>query len=278
MHLMIGSEGSLGIVTNVTLKLYPRGEYSATLITSFDDYIAPSETALRILRTGIIPLAIEYVPRMAMVESADMLGYVWPLKEGNQNLIIILDEESEELLYEKCEKIVGICEELGAINSIMADTNKEQREILEIRSALYELFAEAKKNKTDNLERFGFDTAVPISKIREYIEELSKIGDKYGTQITGMGHLGDGNLHLGAMQPYENGRFPDYIEKFEKEVLELTLKLGGTISAEHGIGKIHTSMLPIQFSSAELQIMRNIKKAFDPNEIMNPGTVVEVES
>lgn len=275
MHLMIGSEGALGVVTNVTLKLYPRGGYSATLVTSFDDYVAPSETALKILESGIIPLAIEYVPSASMVKSAEMLGYVWPFEEGSQNLIIILDEESEDLLYEKCEKIVGICEEYGADKSIMADTNKEQREILEIRSALYELFAEARKHKTDNLERFGFDTAVPISKIKEYIEKLSVIGDKYGTQITGVGHLGDGNLHLGAMHPYENGQFPDFIEEFEKEVLELTLELGGTVSAEHGIGKVHTGILPIQFSDTELQIMRNIKKAFDPNGIMNPGTLIK---
>ncbi len=276
MHLMIGSEGSLGIVTKVTLKLYPRGKHSATLITSFDEGIESSEIGGVILKSGIVPLAIEYLTRVAMVKSAEMVGHVWPSKKGKKNLMIILDEESEDLLYEKCEKIVNICEEYGSVESIMADNDKEQRQILEARSAVHELANVAKANKSNKVEikKVGFDTAVPISRIKEYYEKIAKISDNYGVKISGGGHLGDGNLHLKAHIPYENGSLPDYVEELEKDVYELTLKLGGTISAEHGIGKAHTNILPIQFSEAELQIMKNIKKAFDPNNILNPGVIV----
>ena len=266
MHLMMGSEGTLGIVTKVTLKLYPKTTNVGTLVVSFDSREDASAVVPKILQEGITPLAIEYMERYVAEEAAKHIGETWPANNGNVDLIFILDEGSEDDLYSKSEKIVEMCEEYNAVDSIIAETAKDQRTILEIRSNAYTAF---KENVADAL-----DMAVPPASIPAFMNEIFNIATKYKTKSPAVGHIADGNIHNFIMLD-ENGNMPVYYEDIKREMYETAIRYGGTITAEHGTGKTRKPQMKLQFTDREIDIMKNIKKAFDPNGIMNPGTIVD---
>lgn len=261
-HLMIGSEGTLGIVTKAILKLYPKSNNTGSLLVSFNDKKAAVEVVPKILRKGITPLAIEYLERDFMLKSAKDLGLEWPAKKGIVDLYFILDEPKEEDLYDTSSKIVEICEENGAVDSLIAETAKEQRTILEIRSHGY---PSIKSQVVDIL-----DVAVPVSNIARYMNGIEELSNKYNIKMPSFGHVGDGNIHNFIMT--ETGEKPDGYNELTDEIYKLAIKLGGTITAEHGVGKIRNKRLHLQYSDKQLEIMRGIKNVFDPNNILNPGT------
>jgi len=261
-HLMIGSEGTLGIVTKAILKLYPKSTNTGSLLVSFNDKKSAVEVGPKILRKGITPLAIEYLERGFMLKSAEDLGLEWPAKKGIVDLYFILDEPTEDALYDISSKIVEICEQNGAVDSLIAETAKEQRTILEIRSHGYPC---VKSQVVDIL-----DVAVPVSNIIHYMNGIEELSIKYSVEMPSFGHLGDGNIHNFIMT--ETGEKPNGYNELSEEIYELAVKLGGTITAEHGVGKIRNNRLHIQYSEKHLEIMRGIKNVFDPNNILNPGT------
>lgn len=261
-HIMIGSEGTLGIVTRAILKLYPKSSNSGSLLVSFDDKKKAVDVVPKILKDGITPLAIEYIERDFMLKSASDLGLEWPAKKGKVDLYFILDEPKEDDLYDVSERIVGICEENGAVNSLIAETTKEQRTILEIRSHGYP----SVQNQVVDI----LDVAVPMGSIVEYMDGIDDLSQRYKVKIPSFGHVGDGNIHNFIMT--EDGTKPEGYEELSKEIYGLAVGLGGTITAEHGVGKIRNNRLGIQYSSKHLEILKGIKKVFDPNNIMNPGT------
>ncbi|MBK5243147.1 FAD-binding oxidoreductase [Clostridium sp.] len=261
-HLMIGSEGTLGIVTKAILKLYPKSSNTGSLIVSFTDKKAAVEVVPKILRKGIVPLAIEYLEKDFMLKSAKDLGLEWPAKKGIVDLYFILDEPKEDDLYETSAKIVEMCEENGAVDSLIAETAKEQRTILEIRSHGY---PSIKSQVVDIL-----DVAVPVGNITHYMNGIEELSKKYNVRMPSFGHVGDGNIHNFIMT--ETGEKPDCYNELSEEIYKLSIKLGGTITAEHGVGKIRNKSLHIQYSDKHLEIMRGIKNVFDPNNILNPGT------
>ncbi len=261
-HLMIGSEGTLGIVTKVILKLYPKTTNSGSLLISFDDKKAAVEVVPKILREGIVPLAIEYLERDFMLRSAEDLGLQWPAQKGIVDLYFILVEPKEEDLLEISSRIVEICEANGAVESLIAETAKEQRTILEIRSHGY---PSVKSQVVDIL-----DVAIPVANLSEYMNGVDELAAKYGAHIPSFGHAGDGNIHNFIMT--ETGEKPDNYEDLSDDLFKLAISLGGTITAEHGVGKIRNKKLGLQYSQKHLEIMKGIKRVFDPNNILNPGT------
>ncbi len=261
-HLMIGSEGTLGIVTKAILKLYPKSTHTGSLLVSFNDKKSALEVVPMILRKGITPLAIEYLERDFMLRSAKDLGLEWPAKKGIVDLYFILDEPKEDDLYEVSAQIVEICEANGAVDSLIAETSKEQRTILEIRSHGY---PSVKANVVDIL-----DVAVPVGNIIHYMNGIEALSNKYNIQIPSFGHVGDGNIHSFIMT--ETGEKPEGYSALSDEIFELAIQIGGTITAEHGVGKIRNNSLKLQYSEKHLEILRGIKKVFDPNNILNPGT------
>jgi glycolate oxidase len=265
-HLMIGSEGTLGIVTKAILKLYPKTSNSGSLLISFDDKKSAVEVVPKILRQGITPLAVEYIERDFMLKSAKDLGLEWPAKKGIVDLYFILDEPKEDDLFEVSSRIVEICEENGAVDSLIAETAKEQRTILEIRSHGY---PSVKSQVVDIL-----DVAIPVGNIIDYMNGVDALAEKYNAKIPSFGHAGDGNIHNFIMT--ENGEKPENYEELSKEIFQLAVSLGGTITAEHGVGKIRNNRLSIQYPPKHLEIMKGIKKLFDPNNILNPGTGISI--
>ncbi len=266
LHMMIGSEGTLGIITKATLKLYAKNKYTGTLVVSFNTRREACDSVPKILQDGITPLAVEYMDRIVAEKAAQQLGSKWPADNGGSvDLIFMLDEPTEDGLYSNSEKIVEICEKYNSVDSIIAETAKEQRNILEIRSNAYGPY---KDNISDAL-----DIAVPPSTVPEFFDDIAALAEKYNNNIVSLGHIADGNIHNFIMG--ENGKLPSYYEELKEKMYKTALKYGGTVTAEHGTGKTRKKHMSLQFTEREIEIMKNIKNAFDPNGILNPGTIMD---
>ncbi len=264
LNLMIGSEGTLGIITKVTLRLYAKSQYTTTLLVSFNSYEDATDAVPAILQEGIVPLAIEYMDRVISVKSAEQLGTKWPATKGEVDLMFIIEESTEDLLYSNTERIVGICEEHNAVDTIMAETEKDQRHLLEIRSNAYGPY---KDNVADIM-----DVAVPPSTLPQFFRDVQALGEKHHREIVSLGHIGDGNIHNFILG--DHGNLPNNYEELKEDVFKTAIKYGGTITAEHGTGKTRKKHMPLQFSSKEIAVMEGIKRVFDPNGILNPGNIV----
>lgn len=269
MQLMIGSEGTLGVVTEVTLDLKPEPKASATLIISFEKRKDAFAVVPKILQEGIKPMAIEYVGKDSIIETAKDLGKQWPTDKGEGHLMIIMAENSEDELFEYAQKIEEICKNYNSIDILFADAEEEQRNLLEIRSH----FVVALDDRLIDIP----DITVPISELDKMMNEVEKLTKKHNAEISMLAHAGDGNLHPFIMQKSkEDTEIPDYYSKFKRELYEATIEIGGTITGEHGIGYLRKEELCLQYTSREIELMKAIKKSFDPNNILNPGKMLDL--
>ncbi|MEM2998487.1 MAG: FAD-binding oxidoreductase [Thermoproteota archaeon] len=261
MHLIIGSEGTLGIITKVVLRLNPKTPYSLTLLLPFNSRHDALNTVPRILRSGVTPLALEYVEKELMELSAEHLGEKWVF-EGEVFLIAILAGE-ENVVYSEAEKLSQICVENNGLEPSVAERRDEQESILRIRSNIYTAL---KRDSMDIL-----DTTVPPSAIGRLADAIDTIAEKHGAYIPVYGHAADGNVHSHIMK-----RDAEKYEAIKREIYETTISLGGTITGEHGVGKIRVKELYRFTHPKKIELMKGVKRLFDPNNILNPSTVLEI--
>ena len=264
MQLIIGSEGTLAVITKAWIRLYPRLPATATLIIPFEKRSTAVKAVPRILQAGILPLALEYVEKAPIERSAQHLGLEWPCKVGESFLILVLAEPSEEALYAQCERILSLCEELGSLEPLLAESREEQDRILKIRS---EIYTALKPDMVDIL-----DATVPPASIGAFMDEVEHIAERYGTYLPAYGHAGDGNIHVHIMKE-EGWSMEDY-DKIREEIYGVAVKLGGTITGEHGVGAVRKGSVAKYMSQTHVALMRGIKRLFDPNGILNPGKVL----
>jgi len=263
MHLIIDSEGILGIITKATMRLYPKFGATATLVVSFDDRRAAIGMVPKILQAGVIPMAIEYTEKSLMEMTAKHVNMTWPAKQGTAQIIIIMAESNEDQLYGMCEQISAIAEKNGAVDVLMAETSAEQTTILKIRSEV----GNAVKSKVCD----ALDVTVPPAAIPDMLDALDKVGEKYGIFIPVVGHAGDGNLHPNMMWEYHK---KGVLKEAKHDIYEAAIKLGGVISGEHGIGKTRLEVLPMNIDPKSRELMMGIKKLFDPNNILSPDSAI----
>jgi glycolate oxidase len=263
MQLIIGSEGTLGIITKAWIRLAPRPAASATIIIPFDNRRRAFELVPRIFQAGIIPLAIEYFEKSVMDLAAAEIGEKWPCNDGEYQLMIILAEQSEEALLKTCEVLLGLCEGAGSREPMFAESRREQDLILRIRSELYPVL---KKTMYDTL-----DVTLPPASMAGFLDELDRVAGKYGVELPAIGHAGDGNLHV-WINIREGWRPEDY-EKIKEEVYDKVIELGGVITGEHGIGYVKRRDLQKYADPKVLELMKAIKRIFDPNNILNPDKI-----
>ncbi|MBN1153021.1 MAG: FAD-binding oxidoreductase [Dehalococcoidia bacterium] len=262
LHLMVDSEGILGVVTKVVLRLYPRFPGSATMVVSFDDRTEAVNAVPDILRAGVIPLAIEFMDREIADLTAKYLGMSWPAQKGKAYLIIIFSGTNEDQVYFEAEEVEKVCQKHGAVDTLMAERREEQAAILKIRSEVQS----AVSPNADSL-----DIAVPPGEVANFMNEVDKIAEKYGVKIPVVGHVADGNFHHILKQEVADRGL---LKVVKDEIYDVAMKLGGTITAEHGIGRKGLYYLDRYTDERQKQLMREIKKAFDPNNILNPGNAI----
>lgn len=268
LHLLIGSEGTLAVVLEATLKLYPRLEYTGALVCSFNTTEDAVKSVGEVQKAGIIPLAVEYMDRAISVGTAEHIERTWPMKdEGKVDLLYLVEEATEDALYETAGTIAEICENNGAVGYVIAEDSKQQRNLLDIRSAIYEVY---KPVFVDSL-----DTAVPVANIGDLLKEFDAIAEKYGTTTPRFGHVADGNFHNFILMV--DGKVPEWADDMRRDIYKAAIKYGGTITAEHGTGKTRKPYMNLQYTPHVLGIMKSIKKAFDPNNILNPGVIIDLD-
>ncbi|RLI80124.1 lactate dehydrogenase [Archaeoglobales archaeon] len=260
MHLIIGSEGTLCIVTKAIIRILPKPKKNYTLVIPFDGVSDAIESVSRILNV-ITPLAIEYIEVEAIKYGERVVGKRWVSKDGEAHLMLVIEAKDEDELIEIAEKIEKACK--NPLNIFVASSVKEQRDLLEIRSMFYE----GLKDEIIDI----MDVSIPIAKIPEYLKRCNEVAKNLGLQIITYGHAGDGNVHQHPLK-CENGE--EKYAKFKKEAFKIAKELGGFITGEHGVGFVKRENLAEFLSQNELELMKGIKKLFDPNGIMNPDKVV----
>ena len=268
MHLLVGSEGTLGIVTEATISVEPEPEHEATLLISFAERKQAIEAVPEIMKAGSKPLALEYIERDMAEMAAEHLGESWPPAEGSVDLMIVLAENNQDILYESALEIENICKDLGAVETLIAERREEQERLLTVRSNIDT--ATDKEDLADDV-----DAAVPPACIDDFLSDLLEIYEDYGAKLSAYGHAADGNLHIYIYK--EKGEVPNYYQELKQRFYRKTQEYGGTIAAEHGIGKTKKYDLPMQSSKDELELMKGIKQVFDPAGIMNPDTIFNAD-
>ncbi|OPL17456.1 MAG: FAD-binding protein [delta proteobacterium ML8_D] len=272
-QLIIGSEGTLGIVTRVIIKLIPLPTAKIDLLVLFKDVKSAIEMVPIIMtKAKIVPTSIEFMDKISVQASCQYLNEKLPYKSAGAMLIIEVDGNREDIVSQDAETVGEMCIKEGALEVYWADNYTTQERIWSVRRNIAEAFMVFSPHQS--LE----DIVVPISVIPDLMLELDGISKKYGIKIPCYGHAGDGNLHATLVKNPESTMEEWYALEAEalKELYQATKKLGGTLSGEHGIGSKRKDFMGIVCSPAEIDLMRRIKKAFDPNGIMNPGKIFDV--
>lgn len=276
LNLMISSEGTLGIITQVTFSLLPQPGFVSTVVVPFKSVAEAVDTVPALLKANIIPAAVEFVEHSVMLCVENLLNRKWPAQEGEASLMIILDGRDEDDVMTQAEQLSEIVENHGALDVLLAESKEKQAEILQMRSSLYEALHHGVAEI--------FDITVPRSEIGNHVRYVHELEEKFNIILPTYGHAADGNVHSHYMRrSLKNGiigeELPDWKEKYEEVrtlLFQDALKRGGNISGEHGIGLAKKEVLKQTLAEANLRVMKNIKKALDPLNILNPGKVVDV--
>jgi glycolate oxidase len=269
-HLMVGSEGTLGIITKIILRLSPLPKVIVDLLVLFKDTATAIAMVPRIMmETGITPTSIEYMDQLSVKTTCEYLNEKLPYQRAGAMLLIEIDGSREEQVDADAEMIGELCFANGAIEVYIADNFTTRERIWSVRRNIDEALRTISHVQTDE------DTVVPVSAIPEFTAGIEKIAEKYSILIPNFGHAGDGNLHP-TLLARPDMSLEEWL-KTEQEALvdlyELCGKLGGKITGEHGIGFKRKKYLHIVMGEDEIEMMKKIKHALDPNNIMNPGKI-----
>jgi glycolate oxidase len=270
IHLLTGSEGTLGIFTKVILKLLPLPTAKVDLLVLFNDARAAMSTVPLIMRNGrIIPTAIEFMDQLSVSTTCKYLNEELPYEQAGAMLLIEVDGNSEQELEQEYETIGNLCEENGAIEVYVALNHTTQERVWAVRRNIAEAFKVY--SPVQSLE----DIVLPFARIPDILPELERLSSQFPVVIPCYGHAGDGNLHVTLVKkpelPIEE--WPEVEHTVLVELYKITASLGGTISGEHGIGSKRREFINLVQAPSLIDLQRRIKSSFDPNQILNPGKI-----
>ena len=269
IDLMVGSEGTLGILTKLTVKLIPEPKENVSLLMPFAHLEACIEAVPEVLACGCEPTAVEFMEREVIACAETYLGKQFPDTSADAYLLVRLDGAGRESLEPMIGRLTDTALRLGAQDVLLADTEERKESIWNARGA----FLEAIKGSTPEMDEC--DVVVPRDRIAAFVRRSVEIGRELGVRICSFGHAGDGNLHLYVCQDGLGGEaWPEVVERAMERLYAQARALGGEVSGEHGIGHAKRAFLSESLGERQLALMRGIKAAFDPNGILNPGKVV----
>ncbi len=268
-QLLIGSEGTLAIITKIVLKLLPSNQYNVLMLVPFFKSDEACEAVSDIFRAGIVPSALEFMERDAIDWTLHYVNGVNVTIDDKvqAHLLIEVDGNYPDVLFAEAEKIANVLEKYQIDEILFADSEEQKNALWKLRRAV----GEAVKSHSIYKEE---DTVVPRFQLPELLKGIKMIGDRYGFKSVCYGHAGDGNLHVNIVK--QNMSDADWIEKVPlgiREIFELTVSLNGTLSGEHGIGYVQKNYMDIAFNQVQLGLMKGIKNTFDPKGILNPGKI-----
>jgi len=263
--LLVGSEGTLGIITKIILRLLPLPKAKRTMLAMFADIESAATTVSQIISSRIIPATLEFMDNATIRCVEDYLHMGLPVEAGA--LLIIEVDGAPEVLNGEVGEIQKICQANRAIETKVAKDDKEAEELWKARRAVSS--AVVKLNPT----KINEDVTVPRSKVANLLRQMEAISKKHNLIIVNFGHAGDGNIHVNVLIDRRKPGEEERAHVAVKEIFEATLGLGGTLSGEHGIGITKAPYLAMELGDMGVEVMKRIKQSFDPNNILNPGKI-----
>jgi len=269
IDLMVGSEGTLGFLTKLTVKLIPEPKVNLSLLMPFDDLDACIGAVPAVLGCGCEPTAVEFMEREVIACAETYLGKQFPDTSADAYLLVRLDGASVEALKPAMDQLTDLALSIGAKDVLLADTDERKESIWNARGA----FLEAIKGSTPEMDEC--DVVVPREDIPAFVRKSVEIGKNIGVRICSFGHAGDGNLHIYACKDdLADDVWEKAVEQVMDELYIAAREMGGEVSGEHGIGHAKKAFLAESMGETQVNLMRGIKAAFDPKGILNPGKVV----
>lgn len=267
-QLMIGSEGTLGIVAAIVVKLIPQPKYNALMLASFDSNEAACGAVSAIFKAGVIPATLEFMERKGIEWVIKFDGLAFDLKDNIQAFLLIeVDGNNQGVILEHCEQINTVLEAYNCKDVLFADTTDQKEMLWKIRRTMP---VSVKSNSIYKEE----DTVVPRAALPQLIKGIKEIGSRYGFESVCYGHAGDGNLHVNIIKgDMSDADWNNKLKYGIREIFELTVSLEGTLSGEHGIGFVQKDYMPIKYTDVHFALWRGIKNTFDPTGILNPGKI-----
>ena len=267
--LIIGSEGTLGIVTEATLKIIPKPEFAISILVPFRSMKDAISTVPKIIRAQVTPVATEYMSQVVILFAEEYLGKKFPTHASDAYLLLTFDGNTREAIMHDMETIADLCLENDAIDVFMIDTEERSASVWSARSA----FLEAIKSSTDQMDEC--DVVVPRSRVADFILYTHEVAGEVGLRMPSFGHAGDGNLHIYLCRDgLDDVQWENRKEKAFSLMYEKSKEMGGLVSGEHGIGLDKRKYLLDMLGERQLELMRGIKNVFDPKGILNPGKVI----
>jgi glycolate oxidase len=266
-QLIVGSEGTLAVITKIFLKLIPLPKHKSLLLIPFPTLESAARTVPAVMNAGITPSVLEFMERDAVKASERHLGVSVPNSDAAAQLIVELDGDDDAAIQSDAETVCHIALEQGASDVLIADSSARQNEIWTMRRATGEAVKSISVYKEE-------DTVVPRFNLVPLLIGVKEIAARHGITTICYGHAGDGNLHVNILKKdMSEEEWSASLDPAIREIFELTVSLGGTISGEHGIGYSQKKYLPIAFTADEIELMKSIKHAFDPKGILNPAKI-----
>ena len=264
-RLIIGSEGTLAVVTEITLKLLPKPETVKTMAVFFDSVQKAAKTVSGIMRETVIPRCVEYLDEACLDLVKDSLSFDLP--ESIKALLIIELDGDVNTVEKDAVNIKALCFSYDALDVLVAKDQPEAQKLWNARKALSPILYKIASNKINE------DIVVPIDKIPDLVQVTQKLQKTSGLKVVSFGHAGDGNIHCNIMYNKADENESKRAKKAVDELFNATLSLGGTITGEHGVGITKKKYLAQEVGATQIELMKGIKKVFDPQNILNPGKI-----
>lgn len=266
--LVVGSEGTLCIITEAILKIIPLPKVSVSLLVPFPDMKSAIEAVPKIFGSKITPTAIEYMSRDTILFSEDYLGKKFPDTKNDAYILLTFDGNTDEQVDADIKIVADLCLEIGALDVYIVDTEERKKSVWSARGA----FLEAIKASTTEMDEC--DVVVPVNQIDAFIKFTHQLSAEMNVRIPSFGHAGDGNLHIYICRDdMDNQKWEEVLKTCFDLMYQKAEEMGGLVSGEHGIGYAKKGYLKKQYGTSQIDLMKGIKSAFDPKNILNPGKI-----
>jgi glycolate oxidase len=268
IQLLIGSEGTLAVVTRIILRLLPLPKVRVDLLVPYDEFQAAAATVSDIIAHRVLPATIEFMERDSMLAVERLLEREVPFSEAEAHLLIQLDGSSQAAVDEDLNLVGDLCLERGAQDVLVARDQRTRDRLWEARRLIID--ALNNESPVNHME----DVVVPRAAISALLQGIKETAARHAVRIISFGHAGDGNVHLNVLKDnMEDADWGVVTQSVTEEIYRLTLSLGGMITGEHGIGVTRRRYLPMALEEEQIRLMRQIKAIFDPHELLNPGKI-----
>ncbi len=268
MQLLVGSEGTLAVVTKITLRLLPLPLVRVDLLVPYDAFEQAARTVSEIIRQRIVPTTIEFMERDSIQASERLLGKEVPYRDAAACLLIQIDGRRDEEVQATMEEVGDICLANGALDVLVARDRPTRDRLWEARRMIIEALKH--ESPLNHME----DVVVPRAEIPRLLSGIHAAADRHEVRVVCFGHAGDGNVHVNILKDsLPDERWQAVLPVLQEEIYRLALSLGGTLTGEHGIGATRRQFLPLALDPVQIELQRRTKALFDPHQILNPGKI-----